>query len=229
MVASCRSCLEPKCAWRPLLLIPIAVASPPIESPSSPSTVASRAASARIAVLVRWPFVFSSVTAYTLLSIKERSCYSPIPVDSTIVLFSGCRIECDSSTSRRWPQVRTYSHYSVIAARQAPLRRLYADDPREALTTQDGPNVGGPDTGERSVARPGRDRRRARHVAALRARSARRRPARCADPGRSAVAALAACADGAIRMFADLLAVSSPRSKWRSVVSSTSANYWSKS
>ena len=41
MVASWSSSFEPKCAKRPLLLIPTASASRPIESPSMPSTVAS--------------------------------------------------------------------------------------------------------------------------------------------------------------------------------------------
>jgi hypothetical protein len=36
--------LEPKCAYRPLLLVPIAAARFPIDKPSSPSTVASDAA-----------------------------------------------------------------------------------------------------------------------------------------------------------------------------------------
>ena len=54
-VASCSSCLEPKCAYRPLLLMPIAAARFPIDSPSSPSTVASDAAARKIAPRVRCP------------------------------------------------------------------------------------------------------------------------------------------------------------------------------
>ena len=50
IVASCSSSLEPKWAKRPLLLIPTASASRPMESPSMPSTVASCAALRRIAL-----------------------------------------------------------------------------------------------------------------------------------------------------------------------------------
>ena len=55
IVASCSSSLEPKCAKSPLLLIPTASARRPIESPLSPSTVASCAASRRIALRLRSP------------------------------------------------------------------------------------------------------------------------------------------------------------------------------
>src|SRR5438094_3862998 len=54
-VASCSSSLEPKCVYTPLLLMPTASASRPIESPSIPSTVARRAASPRIAPRLRTP------------------------------------------------------------------------------------------------------------------------------------------------------------------------------
>src|SRR5438067_148690 len=55
IVASCSSSLEPKCANSPLLLIPTAPARRASDSPSSPSTVASRAASRRIAARLRSP------------------------------------------------------------------------------------------------------------------------------------------------------------------------------
>jgi hypothetical protein len=55
IVASWSSCFEPKCAKSPLLLIPTASASRPIESPAMPSTVASCAASRRIAFRLRSP------------------------------------------------------------------------------------------------------------------------------------------------------------------------------
>jgi hypothetical protein len=44
MVASCSSSLDPKSTYTLLLGIPVASASRPIDNPSSPSTVASRAA-----------------------------------------------------------------------------------------------------------------------------------------------------------------------------------------
>src|SRR5262252_744661 len=49
------SCLEPKWANRPLLLMPTASARRLIDSPSIPSTVARRAASRRIASRLRAP------------------------------------------------------------------------------------------------------------------------------------------------------------------------------
>ncbi len=55
IVASWSSSLEPKWAKSPLLLIPTASASRPIESPSRPSIVASWAASRRIAARLRSP------------------------------------------------------------------------------------------------------------------------------------------------------------------------------
>src|SRR4051794_96049 len=55
IVASCSSSLDPKCANRPLLLIPTAAARRASDRPSSPSTVASRAASRRIAARLRSP------------------------------------------------------------------------------------------------------------------------------------------------------------------------------
>ena len=47
--------MEPKCAKMPLLLMPVAAATFPIDRPSSPSTVASDAAARRIAARVRSP------------------------------------------------------------------------------------------------------------------------------------------------------------------------------
>src|SRR5690242_4836450 len=55
IVASCSSSLEPKCANRPLLLIPTASARRASDRPSRPSTVAIRAASRRIAARLRAP------------------------------------------------------------------------------------------------------------------------------------------------------------------------------
>ena len=55
MVASCSSSLEPKCANSPLLLIPTASANRAMERPVRPSTVASLAASSRIARRLRSP------------------------------------------------------------------------------------------------------------------------------------------------------------------------------
>jgi hypothetical protein len=47
--------LEAKCAYTPLLLMPIAAARFPIDRPSSPSTVASDAAARKIELRVRFP------------------------------------------------------------------------------------------------------------------------------------------------------------------------------
>ena len=61
MVASWRDSLEPKCANRPLLLIPSSFASSPMLRPSSPSTVASSAAIRKMSALVRAPLVLFRV------------------------------------------------------------------------------------------------------------------------------------------------------------------------
>src|SRR4029077_13941499 len=54
-VPNCGSCLEPKWAKRPLLLIPRSLARRPIVSPSNPSTDARSTARSRIAARVRAP------------------------------------------------------------------------------------------------------------------------------------------------------------------------------
>ena len=112
-----------------------------------------------------------------------------------------------SSTSRRWPQVRPHSRDSIVSVRQAPLRRLYADHPREALTSKkartSAARVPASDTfhgeveigeGHGASLRFGLDG----HVGGLHD---------APNPGDLLCAALAACADGAIRMVADLLAI----------------------
>ncbi len=103
--------------------------------------------------------------------------------------------------------MRPHSHDSIVSVRQAPLRRLYADHPREALTTKTArtsaarvpasdPFHGEVEIGEGhgTSLRFGLDR----HVGGLHD---------APNPGDLLCAALAACADGAIRMVADLLAV----------------------
>ena len=100
-----------------------------------------------------------------------------------------------------------HSHDSIVSVRQAPLRRLYADHPREALTSKKArtsaarvpasdPFHGEVEIGEGhgTSLRFGLDR----HVGGLHD---------APNPGDLLCAALAACADGAIRMVADLLAV----------------------
>ena len=99
------------------------------------------------------------------------------------------------------------SRDSFVAARQAPLWRLYAESPRDALTRKAGrtsaaqipasdPLHGEVEIGEGygTSVRFGLDR----HVGGLHD---------APNPGDLLCAALAACADGAIRMVADLLGV----------------------
>src|SRR6186713_2431693 len=61
-VASCSSCLEPKWAKRPLLLIRSSAARRPIVSPSRPSTDATSTARSRIDARVSEPFWVTGVT-----------------------------------------------------------------------------------------------------------------------------------------------------------------------
>jgi uncharacterized OsmC-like protein len=97
---------------------------------------------------------------------------------------------------------------SVVAMRQAPLRRLYADNPGEALTRKTARTssaripASDPFHGEVEIGtgygasfRFGLDR----HVGGMHD---------APNPGDLLCAALAACADGSIRMVADLLGVS---------------------
>lgn len=103
--------------------------------------------------------------------------------------------------------MRPDSRDSIVSLRQAPLRRLYAEHPGEALTRKrartsaarvpaSDPFHGEVEIGEGhgTSLRFGLDR----HVGGLHD---------APNPGDLLCAALAACTDGAIRMVADLLAV----------------------
>ena len=114
---------------------------------------------------------------------------------------------CRPATSRRWPQVRIHSRDSIVAVRQAPLRRLYAAHPGEALTTKKARTsagripAGDPFHGEVAIGeRHGTSLRFGvdSHVGGLHD---------APNVGDLLCAALAACTDGAIRMLAELLGV----------------------
>ncbi len=87
IVASWSSSLEPKCAKSPLLLMPTASARRAIERPARPSTVASCAASRRIALRLRSPSArfFRSFVVITLDKIA-RSVVHYLDINRTIVL-----------------------------------------------------------------------------------------------------------------------------------------------
>src|SRR5580658_4624459 len=73
IVDSCRSCLEPKWANSPLLLMASSVASRPMLRPSRPSIEARSAAVCRIAVLVLAPLLVARRGISTLYSTNDRA------------------------------------------------------------------------------------------------------------------------------------------------------------
>jgi uncharacterized OsmC-like protein len=112
------------------------------------------------------------------------------------------------ATGARMTALPRHEHTSEIAARQAPLRRAYAEDPRAALIVDHGHTIdrahGDP---VHTTTRPGREYADERVAIAVGTHRGVGGLHDAPNPGELLCATLAACQDSTLRMVADLLGV----------------------